>query len=50
VAAALYRQMVSHVVQVSSPAVAEASKLLENTFRSVNIALANEILNVELRE
>lgn len=42
-AAALYRQMVHEVVQVSSPAVAEASKLLENTFRSVNIALANEM-------
>ncbi|MCS7253108.1 MAG: nucleotide sugar dehydrogenase [Armatimonadota bacterium] len=30
------------VITVSSPAVAEAAKLLENTFRAVNIALANE--------
>jgi UDP-N-acetyl-D-glucosamine dehydrogenase len=42
-AAELYRQMVSSVLLVSSPAVAEASKLLENTFRSVNIALVNEM-------
>jgi UDP-N-acetyl-D-glucosamine dehydrogenase len=42
-AAALYRQMVRDVVEVSSPRVAETSKLLENTFRSVNIALANEM-------
>lgn len=42
-AAELYRQVVDRVVPVSSPRVAEASKLLENTFRSVNIALANEM-------
>lgn len=42
-AAALYRQVTSHVFEVSSPRVAETAKLLENTFRSVNIALANEL-------
>ncbi|MBB3047823.1 UDP-N-acetyl-D-glucosamine dehydrogenase [Litorivivens lipolytica] len=41
-AAALYRQIVDHVVEVSSPKVAELAKLYENVFRSVNIALANE--------
>lgn len=40
--AALYEQIVSRVLQVSSPTVAELAKLYENTFRSVNIALANE--------
>ncbi len=42
-AAALYRQVTSSVFEVSSPRVAETAKLLENTFRSVNIALANEL-------
>ncbi|MGH7383633.1 MAG: nucleotide sugar dehydrogenase [Candidatus Rokuibacteriota bacterium] len=42
-AAALYRQVTSTVFPVSSPRVAETAKLLENTFRSVNIALANEL-------
>jgi UDP-N-acetyl-D-glucosamine dehydrogenase len=41
-AAALYRRIACDVVTVSSPAAAEMMKLLENTFRSVNIALANE--------
>jgi len=41
--ATLYEQIVSKVVRVSSARVAEASKLLENTFRSVNIALMNEM-------
>ncbi len=41
-AAALYRQIVDKVVEVSSPRVAELAKLYENVFRSVNIALANE--------
>ncbi len=36
-------QVVSNVVQVSSPKVAEMEKLLENIFRSVNIALVNEL-------
>jgi UDP-N-acetyl-D-glucosamine dehydrogenase len=38
-----YRQFVSRVVPVSSPRVAEMEKLLENIFRSVNIALVNEL-------
>jgi len=42
-AAALYRQVTATVFEVSSPCVAETAKLLENTFRSVNIALANEL-------
>jgi UDP-N-acetyl-D-glucosamine dehydrogenase len=41
-AALLYRQAVETVVEVDSPEAAEMVKLLENTFRSVNIALANE--------
>jgi UDP-N-acetyl-D-glucosamine dehydrogenase len=41
-AALLYGQIVSRVHEVSSPTVAELAKLYENTFRSVNIALANE--------
>ena len=42
-AAALLRQMGAPVHEVSSPAAAELTKLLENTFRAVNIALVNEI-------
>jgi len=42
-AAALYRQVTKTVFEASSPRVAETAKLLENTFRSVNIALANEL-------
>ena len=42
-AAALYRHVTSTVFEASSPRVAETAKLLENTFRSVNIALANEL-------
>ncbi len=42
-AAVLYRQIVAQVFELSSPTVAELSKLYENTFRSVNIALANEM-------
>jgi UDP-N-acetyl-D-glucosamine dehydrogenase len=40
---ALYRNVTKSVHRVSSPRVAETAKLLENTFRSVNIALANEL-------
>lgn len=40
---ALYSRYVQTVVPVSSPKVAEMSKLLENTFRSVNIAFVNEM-------
>lgn len=39
----LYRAIVKNVVEVSSAKTAEMTKLLENTFRSVNIALMNEI-------
>ena len=42
VTAELYRILVNSVVQVSSPKAAEMVKLLENTYRSVNIGLANE--------
>jgi UDP-N-acetyl-D-glucosamine dehydrogenase len=55
-AAELYRQVVNQVVEVSNPRVAEAAKLLENTFRSVNIGLVNEMafvcrhLNVDVWE
>jgi len=42
-AARLYSKMTTKVHRVSSPRVAETAKLLENTFRSVNIALANEL-------
>jgi UDP-N-acetyl-D-glucosamine dehydrogenase len=42
-ACALYGAAVETVVPVSSPEVAEAAKLMENIFRSVNIALANEM-------
>lgn len=40
---ALYDQVVVETISVSSTKVAEASKLLENIFRSVNIALVNEL-------
>lgn len=44
VAAMLYRNVLeSDVMEVSSPAVAEMEKILENTFRNINIALANEM-------
>ncbi len=39
----LYETIVETVVPVSSPMVAETAKLHENTFRAVNIALANEL-------
>jgi UDP-N-acetyl-D-glucosamine dehydrogenase len=42
-AASLYRNAVDSVIQVSSPETAEMSKLLENIFRAVNIALVNEL-------
>ncbi len=42
-AAALYRHAVVEVVTVSSCEVAEASKIVENTYRSVNIAMVNEL-------
>ena len=39
----LYSQIIKKVVPVSSPRVAELTKLLENIYRSVNIALVNEL-------
>jgi UDP-N-acetyl-D-glucosamine dehydrogenase len=42
-AAALYREVCDEVVTLSTPEAAELSKLLENIFRSVNIALVNEL-------
>ncbi len=52
----LYSQIIEQVVLVSSSRVAEMVKLLENTFRAVNIALINEIclmanrLNIDIWE
>lgn len=43
IAAALYKNIVERVHEVSSARVAETAKLLENTFRSVNIGLVNEM-------
>lgn len=43
VACALYRQAMEEVIPVSSTEVAEMTKLLENTFRAVNIGLVNEM-------
>ena len=40
---ALYRPAIETLVEVSSPEAAELVKLLENTFRSVNIGLVNEM-------
>jgi UDP-N-acetyl-D-glucosamine dehydrogenase len=42
-ATALYDEVIETVVEVSSPEVAELAKLLENTFRAVNIGLVNEM-------
>ena len=39
----LYSQIVQDVISVSTPETAEMVKLLENTFRSINIGLANEV-------
>jgi UDP-N-acetyl-D-glucosamine dehydrogenase len=55
-AALVYQQVVTKVLPVSSPKVAELAKLYENVFRNVNIALANEFslmcrkLGLETRE
>ncbi|SMC04327.1 UDP-N-acetyl-D-glucosamine dehydrogenase [Sulfobacillus thermosulfidooxidans DSM 9293] len=43
VATALYQQSITQVIPVSSPRVAELSKVFENTYRAVNIALVNEL-------
>lgn len=42
-ASAFYRLAIRDVIPVSSPTVAEMVKLLENTYRAINIGLANEI-------
>jgi UDP-N-acetyl-D-glucosamine dehydrogenase len=44
VATAFYEKAITTLVPVSSPEAAEMAKLLENTFRLVNIGLANELL------
>jgi len=55
-AVALYETVCDHVVPVSTPETAEMAKLLENIFRSVNIALVNELamladrMNVDIWE
>ena len=55
-AGTLYQQSIEKIVLVSSTQVAEMVKLLENTFRSVNIALVNEMalmchyLNIDVWE
>lgn len=43
IAKALYETILTQVITVSSPKEAEMSKLLENIFRSVNIAMVNEL-------
>ena len=42
-ATAIYGKVVVRVIPVSSPEVAEACKILENTYRAINIALVNEL-------
>lgn len=55
-ASAVYSSIFNRTVQVSSPAVAEMTKLLENIYRCVNIALVNELkqlchrMNIDLFE
>lgn len=44
IAYALYMQTISNVVPVSSPAAAELTKVFENTYRAVNIAMVNELM------
>ncbi|MFH1791054.1 MAG: nucleotide sugar dehydrogenase [Candidatus Omnitrophota bacterium] len=46
IACLLYRQVINRVVPVSSASAAEMVKLLENTFRIVNIAMVNEIMTL----
>lgn len=45
-ATALYNTIIERVIQVSSPRTAELVKLLENTYRAVNIGLANEFAQI----
>jgi UDP-N-acetyl-D-glucosamine dehydrogenase len=44
IACTFYRQSLQQVVPVSSPAVAEMTKIFENTYRAVNIGLVNEFM------
>jgi len=48
-AAALYGSIFNRVVPVSTPAAAEMTKLLENIYRCVNIALVNELKLLSMR-
>jgi len=48
-AGTLYRAIFRHIVPVSTPAAAEMTKLLENIYRCVNIALVNELKLLCLR-
>lgn len=48
-ACALYQAVFHKIVQVSSPAAAEMTKLLENIYRCVNIALVNELKLLSMR-
>jgi len=48
-AAAVYGAIFNRIVRVSSPAAAEMTKLLENIYRCVNIALVNELKLLSLR-
>lgn len=43
---AFYSKFCDNLIEVSSPEVAEAAKLFENTFRQVNIALVNEFAQI----
>jgi UDP-N-acetyl-D-glucosamine dehydrogenase len=49
IAAAFYGAIFNRVVRVSSPAAAEMTKLMENIYRCVNIALVNELKMLSLR-
>jgi UDP-N-acetyl-D-glucosamine dehydrogenase len=55
-ACAVYSKVCDHLVRVSTPEAAELAKLLENIFRSVNIALVNELamladrMGIDIRE
>ncbi|MDR3288941.1 MAG: nucleotide sugar dehydrogenase [Peptococcaceae bacterium] len=44
IAYTLYNQTIVNVVPVSSPAAAELTKVFENTYRAINIALVNELM------
>ncbi|MHB1152961.1 MAG: nucleotide sugar dehydrogenase [Eubacteriales bacterium] len=39
-----YSQIIENIIPVSSPVIAEMSKIFENTYRAVNIALVNELM------